>query len=162
MILVAYASKHGSTAEVAERIAEVLQERGLATEVRAASTVSEVHDYDAVVLGAPIYMGRWHKDARSFLSRFGAAFRAVPLWIFALGPVKTDAESYVESRNQLQRSLEKFPELEPRAEKLFGGAIDPEKLRFPFDRMPAQDIRDWDEIEAWAVELARTLAPAAV
>src|SRR6266700_5866579 len=66
-ILIAYASKHGSTREVADVIAAELEPSGLEVEVRPARAVEDPGAYDAVVLGAPLYMGRWHKEARTFL-----------------------------------------------------------------------------------------------
>jgi len=68
-VLVAYATRYGSTQEVAEAIGETLREQGLGVEVRPAREVRTLEGYDAVVLGAALYMYRWHKDARRFLSR---------------------------------------------------------------------------------------------
>jgi hypothetical protein len=42
--------------------------------------------------------------------------------------------------------------------RVFGGAFDPTKVGFPFNRMPAADVRDWTAIHDWAVELAQRFA----
>ena len=77
MILVAYASKNGSTREVAEAIARVLHANGHAVDFRSAGEVGDLKSYSGVVLGGSIYVGRWHPDALDFLKRFAASERKV-------------------------------------------------------------------------------------
>ncbi len=74
--------------------------------------------------------------------------------MFALGPLTTSAKDLEGSRRQLEHALERFGDLEARTTAIFGGVVDPERLRFPFSRMPASDTRDWDAIRAWADEVA--------
>jgi menaquinone-dependent protoporphyrinogen oxidase len=154
-ILVAYASKKGSTAEVAASVGKRLRERGLAVDVRKASEVEDLASYDGVVLGGSLYFGRWHDDARAFLNRFRTALADRPLAVFALGPKTASEDDLAESRDQLDRAL---GDVDPAAVAVFGGVIDPEKLRFPFNRMPASDARDWAAIAAWADEVALLVA----
>jgi menaquinone-dependent protoporphyrinogen oxidase len=156
-VLIAYASKHGSTEQVARRIAEVVRAHGLTTKVEQAAAVTELDGVRAVVLGGSIYMGRWHRDANSFLQRHADALDEIPFAVFALGPGKNTEHDFEQSRHQLEHALAKEPELEPRAVAVFGGKIDPEHLRFPFNRMHAIDIRDWPTIHAWAAELPGVL-----
>ena len=88
-VLVAYATKHGSTEEVAEAVTEELQgprPRGRARE--APQGARDLDGYRSVVIGAPLYMGRWHKDARKFVKRHGKALEALPVAVFALGPLE--------------------------------------------------------------------------
>ena len=66
--LIAYASKHGSTQEVAEQVAQTLRDNGLDVDVRPASSVDDVDAYDALVIGGALYMGHWHRDARRLLT----------------------------------------------------------------------------------------------
>ena len=153
-ILVAYATKHGSTEEVAEAVAERLREQGVDVETRPAAEADDLASYEAVVLGGALYMGRWHADARRFLKRHRRALAAKPLAVFAMGPAPATDEALAESRAQLDRPLAKVPELEPLAVAIFGGVVDPAKLSFPFNRMPASDARDWDAIRTWAEEVA--------
>ena len=89
-ILIAYASRYGSTREVAEAIAETLTERGLEADTQPMRRVRALDQYRAVVLGAPLYMFHWHKDARRCLARHRAALIARPVAIFALGPFHAD------------------------------------------------------------------------
>jgi len=156
--LVTYASKHGSTREVAERVAEVMRDAGADVDVLAAAEVGHLRGYDTVVLGGALYAGRLHKDARRFLARLRDALSVRRVAVFAMGPQKI--EESAGSRAQLDRALAKVPEIDPIAVAIFGGVIDPDKLRFPFNRMPASDARDWAAIEAWAAALAPTRTPA--
>jgi menaquinone-dependent protoporphyrinogen oxidase len=155
MILVAYATKHGSTREVAEAVAATLEERTLEVEVAPAAAVRDVSGYDAVVLGGALYTGRWHRDARAFLRRHGDALEQTPvLAVFALGPRTLAPDEVASSRAQLERALAATPHVAPALVAVFGGVVDPAKLRFPFRRLPASDARDWDEIASWAAEVA--------
>ncbi len=160
LILVAYATKHGSTQEVAEAVAAALHEHALEVEVQPASEVRALDRYGAVVLGAPLYSGRWHGDASRFLKRHRTALSERPVAIFALGPRSAAEEERRGSREQLDRALAKASWLAPVAIEVFGGVIDPAKLRFPFNRMPASDARDWTAIRAWANNLATQFQPA--
>ena len=157
-ILLAYASKHGSTREVAEAIAETLREHSLAVDLRAAGEVKAVSDYAAVVLGGALYTGRWHPDARRFLNRHSRALAARPVAVFAMGPHTLEPNEVESSRHQLDEALARVPELAPFAVAIFGGVVDPTRLHFPFNRMPASDARDWHAIREWTEQLAARLA----
>jgi menaquinone-dependent protoporphyrinogen oxidase len=152
-VLVTYASKYGSTREVAEAIAGTLRDHLLRVVVQPSDEVEDLGEYSGVVLGGGIYMGRWHPDARRFIKHFEDDLRGVPVALFALGPTDDDPEHRAGSEKQFASMLEKVP-LEPVATALFGGAIDPRKLSFPFNHMPAADVRDWDAIRAWAADVA--------
>jgi menaquinone-dependent protoporphyrinogen oxidase len=158
-VLVGYATRYGSTQEVAQAIAETLRESGLEVDLRPVREVRDLAEYSAVVLGAPLIMYRWHKDALRFLSRHCEALAERPVAIFALGPVHDpyDEEEWQDSRAQLDKAMAKFPWLTPAALELFGGKYDPTKLRFPISwlagKEPATDIRDWEAIRAWAADL---------
>ncbi len=161
-VLVAYASKYGSTREVAEAVGTALREGGTAADVRPARDVDDLDGYSAVVLGAPLYFFRWHSDARHFLRRHKKALLDLPVAVFALGPTNDVPEDFAETRKQLDRALAKFEWLSPRSVMLFGGKLDPAALRFPdsnpaMKNMPASDIRDWDAIRAWAGGLPEAL-----
>jgi menaquinone-dependent protoporphyrinogen oxidase len=152
-VLIAYASKHGSTEQVARRIGEVLRAHGLTTTIEEAGAVADLDGVRAVVLGGSIYMGRWHRDARGFLRHHAEALDNVPFAVFALGPGRNTEHDFGQSCRQLDHALAQEPELEPRAVTVFGGVIEPERLRFPFNHMQQVDIRDWPTIHAWAAEL---------
>jgi len=153
-ILVAYATKHESTEEVARAIANRLQVLGHRAELRPAREVKTLGDYDGVVLGGALYAGRWHRQARRFLSRHRDELSMRPFAVFAIGPLTLDVDAVAGSRTQLDRALAGEPYLEPVAVAVFGGVIDPSKLRFPLNRMAPADARDWDAIRYWTDEVA--------
>jgi menaquinone-dependent protoporphyrinogen oxidase len=157
-MLVAYASKHGSTQEVAGAIAAALRELGHRVDLRPADEVKDIASYDAVVLGGSLYMGQWHREARRFLRRHRKQLAAGRVAIFALGPLHDTEREVTGSRRQLDRALGKVPEVKPVAVAIFGGRIDPGELRFPFSHMPQSDARDWDAIRLWAEGLPDLLA----
>jgi menaquinone-dependent protoporphyrinogen oxidase len=157
-VLVTYASKHGSTREVAESIAETFRREGLCVDVHEAAVVEDVASYDCVLLGGALYMGRLHPDARRFLRRHRAVLAARPLAVFAMGPQTLSEHDVAGARRQLDRALAAVPEVHPLAIAVFGGVVDPGQLRFPFNRMPASDARDWNAIETWAEEVATAFA----
>ena len=68
-VLVGYATRYGSTQEVAEAVAATLRECGLAVDIQLIREVRTLAGYSAVVIGAPLFMFHWHKDALNFLSR---------------------------------------------------------------------------------------------
>jgi menaquinone-dependent protoporphyrinogen oxidase len=157
-ILVAYASRYGSTQEVAESIASTLHAHMLHADARPAAEVVDLGGYAGVVLGGGIYMGRWHRDARRFVKRFEHELAALQVALFALGPVDDEPEHVASAEKQFRCALDRLP-VAPVSTHVFGGAIDPQKLRFPFNHMPAADVRDWDEVRAWAGELAVRFEP---
>ncbi len=156
-ILVAYATKNQSTHEVAEALAGRMRSSGANVEVLPAAHVKTLEPYQAVVLGGALYAGRWHRDARRFISRHRDALTQVPFAVFAMGPVTLESREVQSSRHQLERALGKVPEVTPVSLRIFGGAIDPDKLHFPFSRMEGADARDWNAISAWADELVQRL-----
>ena len=162
-ILVAYATRYGSTREVAEAVATTLRERGLAVDCEPMAAVRSLEGYRAVVLGAPFYMSRWHKDARSFVARHRHALIGLPAAVFALGPFHDNEKEFLDVRQQLDKALAGYPWLALTATAIFGGKFDPAALRFPYTlipalkNLPASDIRDWTKIRAWADEVATTL-----
>jgi menaquinone-dependent protoporphyrinogen oxidase len=154
-ILVAYASRYGTTREVAETVADELR-LGAQVFVQPAEDVVDVSAYDAVVLGAGIYIGRLHRSARAFLERFRIDLKDRPFAAFALGPVKDREADWESAASALDRALYKA-QLVPEAKTVFGGAVDPPRMRFPFSHMPAGDLRDWQRIRTWARELPNAL-----
>jgi menaquinone-dependent protoporphyrinogen oxidase len=166
-ILVAYGSRYGSTAEVAEAVAVTLRESGVAAEAKPAREVRSLDDYDAVVLGTPLYLGALHRDVRALLEKHQTAVSRRPLAVFALGPIKA-GDGLEASREQLLTALAKLPGADPVATGVFVGAYDPARLGFK-DRMlaalpasplhgePAHDDRDWDAIRRWVGEVGPRL-----
>jgi menaquinone-dependent protoporphyrinogen oxidase len=177
-ILVAYATRHGATRGIAERITERLRAAGLDAEARPATEVRDAARYDAFVVGAAAYMFHWLEDATTFVKRNRALLAERPTWLFSSGPVGTDTVDK-EGRDVLVASEPKeFAEfrdaIHPHDEKVFFGAIDPaakpiglaERVMslMPAAKaaLPQGDFRDWPAIDAWADAIAHELAGAAV
>jgi menaquinone-dependent protoporphyrinogen oxidase len=164
-VLVGYATRYGSTREVAEVVAAALRESGLEVDLQPLREVRTLAAYHAVVVGAPLYMFHWHKDARNFLARQRKVLEGLPVAIFALGPFHADEKEFEGARGQLDKELAKFPWLSPVACEVFGGKFDPQKLTFPHNLVPAlknmspSDARDWPAIRAWASGLALKQQP---
>ncbi|MCB0108192.1 MAG: hypothetical protein KDE53_19865, partial [Caldilineaceae bacterium] len=135
-ILITFATRHGSTAEVADAVAETLRERGLTVDLRPVNEVQTLAGYRGVVMGAPLYLFRWHKDVKHFLADHQQAIAELPTAIFALGPFEDKPEDWAGVRAQLDKELTRFPWLQPVAIEIVGGKFDPATLRFPYNLVP--------------------------
>lgn len=151
-ILVLYETRNGSTAEVAEAIAARLSELGFSAQARPCRRAGDLSQAAGLVVGAPIYAGRWLSGAHRLLSRLGkvSSDARPPLAVFALGPRRDDPDAWITPREQFARALARHPDLEPVATGLFGGA-DPPKKR------SRRDVRDWEAIRRWSDEVARLM-----
>lgn len=156
-ILVTYATRYGSTEEVAETIAASLREDGLEVELQAMRAVQSLEGYGAAVLGAAIYGGHWHPEAHQFLAQYQEALSQMPVAVFTLGPVNTSAGAMKNSHRQLDKELAKYPWLKLDALEIFVGKYDPSKLSFFEKFLPASDLRNWEAIRAWAKALPAQL-----
>jgi menaquinone-dependent protoporphyrinogen oxidase len=165
-VLVAYASKHGSTKEIAETVAEALRQSGLDADCKAVGDVKSLESYDGVVLGSAVYIRRWRGDARRFLRKHGKELSERPFWVFSSGPVGEPREDEKGSSwLEPPRIVEKVERLGAREHVVFGGRV-PLDAHGPGRAMREntppeyQDRRDWDEIRAWAAGIAAKLRAA--
>ena len=162
-VLVTYATRSGSTAETAKAVAQTLRDRGVIRVLQPIHEVDSLDGYGAVVLGAALYMGRLHKDARRFLSQYRDALAKIPVALFVPGPVEKREKDWEGARQQLDKELARFPWLKPIASKIVGGVFDANGLGFPFKfiaamrKTPVCDARDWQNIREWAVDLSEAL-----
>ena len=164
-VLVAAATKHGATEEIARRIAADLTDRGLEVEVTPPHDVTDVSRYEAVVLGSAIYFGNWLKEARTFLDNHADDLAKRPTWLFASGSITGDPP-VADDPNAIRPGLaEKLVSaVHAREHKLFAGMLDSGSLSLA-ERLPVRmargregDWRDWDEVDEWAGTIARELA----
>ena len=178
-VLVAYASRHGATKGIAERIAESLGRTGLDVTLRSVEDAQPVDGYGAFIIGSAAYLGGWLGQATTFVRRHRDVLADRPVWLFSSGP--TSAETVdAKGRDLLKASEPKeFAEfarsIRPRDERVFYGAYDPdappsglaEGIMSRFMRLlpaarnalPVGDFRDWPAIEAWAEGIAHELQP---
>jgi menaquinone-dependent protoporphyrinogen oxidase len=161
-VLVAYASKRGSTAEIAETVAATLRREGLGVCLERAEDVQTLEPYDAVVLGSAVYMKRWRGDARHFLKKHRKALKHTPFWAFSSGPVGDPAKDNPDW-NEPPKIAEKVEELEGRDHAVFGGCLpsEPKGLmeKAMVEGAPREyrDRRDWVQIREWAKQIAADL-----
>src|SRR5262245_40577135 len=182
-VLVVYASKHGGTRGIAERIGEVLELEGFDAPVVTPEVAPEVDAADAVVIGSGVYMGSWLKEAVEFARRNQVALADRPVWLFSSGPLrgssrsKPDEDPITEALGPergpgsggRRKVAELTEQIHPRDHRVFDGAYDPKDpargVAERFVRMmpgaksilPPGDFRDWPAIEAWAREIASEL-----
>jgi menaquinone-dependent protoporphyrinogen oxidase len=172
-VLVAYASRHGATEGIAERIAGTLQRHGLDVTIAPAANAGGVSDYDAFVIGSAAYAFHWLKDASRFVRRHEQVLASRPVWLFSSGPLGPDKvdEHGRDAREAAQpREFAEFGRtITPRDHRVFFGAYDPaaepvgfmEKVMHAIpaarDAMPGGDFRDWADVDAWAEGIAQAL-----
>jgi menaquinone-dependent protoporphyrinogen oxidase len=163
-ILLAYASRYGSTKEIAEEVGEILRDRGLTVDVKNVMTVTDLSGYDAVVIGSPIHMGKWIVEAVDFIKINQNELRKVPVAVFSVG--FSVRHPHEENLRKAKASIAAIrPYIHPLDVGIFGGKIDFDLLVEP-DRQilllagaEDGDFRDWDEITAWASGLEALLVP---
>jgi menaquinone-dependent protoporphyrinogen oxidase len=154
-ILVAYATAYGSTREIAEKVGEVLESKGLEVDVSSVSDVSDLSPYNAAVIGAPVMKFSFLPPAKRFVKSNKDALLKIPVAYFSLG--FRMMEDTPEHREWMMRKLKVVTKLVPPVDiGLFGGKYKkPEKgFAFPF---PEGDWRDWHKITVWAEGLVEKL-----
>lgn len=166
-VLVSAASKYGATAEIAQAIANVLTDHGIATTVMPPPQVDggTIESYDAVILGSAVYTGHWLGAAKDLVARSDGPLAARPVWLFSSGPVGDPAGKFA-------RAMEKDPvdladvraATAARDHRMFRGKLDrknlspPQRAALMAFRSLQGDFRDWAEISRWAEGIAQQLA----
>ncbi|MFE5921409.1 flavodoxin domain-containing protein [Streptomyces sp. NPDC056468] len=158
-VLVAYGTTNGSTAQIAETIADVLRKGGLKAEALPARSVASVVSYDAVVVGGGLYAGRWHKDTRRFVRRHGRALAGRPLWLFSSGPL--DASASERDIPPVPGVKKAMARLDAREHVTFGGCLEEGAKGWVAGMIlrsgKGGDFRDFTVIEDWAGRVAAEL-----
>ena len=163
-ILVAYASKYGSTAEIAEKIGQVLAEAGIESDVLPAKKVKDLASYRAVILGSAVFIGMWRREAVKLLKSNLDLLKGKPVWLFSSGPTgQGDPVKLVEGWRYPKSLQKEIDELCPQEIVVFHGNVDVSKLN-PLHKWmiskvesPVGDFRDWDMITGWAKEISKAL-----
>ena len=164
MILVTYSSKHGGTAEIAEKIGEVLTKAGLSVTVSTVDQVDEISNYQAIILGSAVYIGQWRKKAVRFLKNYSRELAEKKVWIFSSGPTgEGDPVDLLDGWTLPEKLKPVTDQIKPEDITVFHGVVIKEKLnflgRFMIDKVdsPVGDYRDWKIITAWAEKIAADL-----
>jgi menaquinone-dependent protoporphyrinogen oxidase len=165
-ILIGYASVHGSTAQIGQRIADALQRQGLTVEVLPVRQAPSPEGYEAVVLGSAIHNQAWLPEATEYVTRHAESLRARPVWLFSVGMsaalprwIRGSARTS-QDRHLAQAMKDVVP---PRGHLLLSGVAAPEQfprwVKTLFRMVGARfgDYRDWDRIETWSQNIAGEL-----
>ncbi|MFC9324145.1 flavodoxin domain-containing protein [Kitasatospora sp. NPDC057015] len=160
-ILVAYGSKHGATAGIAQEIGRTLEQDGFETDVVPAAEVRDVTEFDAVVLGSALYAGHWQRDALHCADRNAEALAARPVWLFSSGPTDDSAERHEIA--PVRGAAKVMEHLHARGHVTFGGSITSETPGWVAHALVRHgkggDHRDPEHIRAWAHGIASELRP---
>jgi len=166
-VLVGYASRFGSTRDIANRIGDALRTAGSDVDVRSVDEISDFAPYDAVVFGSGVYDGSWTTAATELMRGHAAVLARKPLWLFTVGSFGDRHPIIGELIKKEPREIGEFEQtLHPRGYRVFAGVIDLDhwpawgRLLFKAFGGHAGDNRRWPDIEAWAEEIARELRAA--
>jgi menaquinone-dependent protoporphyrinogen oxidase len=171
VVLVAHASEHGSTQQIAERIAARLGEQAFAAQARSVADVTAVAGYDAFVVGSAIHGGDWLPEGAAFLDSHRLALARHPVWLFSVSTIGEQSSAFPPRVARWMRNMMKVPravttvetEVRQRDHHAFAGVIQPDHwglssrifLRVFGGRFG--DHRNWQEIDAWAMSIASGL-----
>jgi len=157
-VLIGYATKCGSTIEVAEAIGDTICQDGIKGEFCPMNKVADLSGYDGVILGSAIRMGQWLSAAKDFVKRHQDLLNQIPTAIFSVHILNLGDDPESEKERLAYTVLVKKM-ITPRDEAFFAGKIDPTQLNF-FERLlfkavksPPGVFRDWDKIRSWAGEI---------
>jgi menaquinone-dependent protoporphyrinogen oxidase len=157
-VLIAFGSKRGGTAGVADMIGDALREAGCETVVSPADGIYDLAEFDAVVVVGALYANRWHRDARRFVRRHTAPLRELPVWLVSSGPLDDSAEHQdIPPTKQVAKLAKRVG---ARGHVTFGGRLSPNATGFPASAMAktrAGDWRDQTHIRSWAESLVAAL-----
>ena len=166
-VLVSAASMHGSTSAIAQVIAEVLAEQGLAVTVLEPGEVQSVEEYDAVIIGSAVYMAHWLAPAMDLVNRCLDQLSSRPVWLFSSGPVGSPISTVAQ---EMARDPVEIAGLRiathARDHRMFAGKLDRKVMSHAqraslliFHGLEG-DFRDWAEIRQWASGIAEQLTRA--
>jgi menaquinone-dependent protoporphyrinogen oxidase len=171
-VLIAYASVHGSTAEIAQYIGRTLEEKGLKVQIEDVKAIKALGHYDAFVLGSPIHGGAWLPEMTSFIKDQAEKLAQAPvyLWVTCIRVLEAYGMDHVLEHymhHDLLRSIG------ARAPVAFAGKLDLNAVdwnerwtlaaRYDGSTWPSHfdgDFRDWDKIREWTVQVAAELQAA--
>jgi menaquinone-dependent protoporphyrinogen oxidase len=166
-VLVSAASMYGSTSDIAQVIAQVLVEQGLAVTVREPVDVQSIDDYDAVIIGSAVYMSHWLDPAKDLVNRCLEPLRTRPVWLFSSGPVGNPVSkpALAMAKDPIEIAGLRIA-THARDHRMFTGKLDRRILSHAqqasllmFHGLEG-DFRDWAEIRQWASGIAEQLTRA--
>jgi len=164
-VLVVYASKYGSTQEIAEAIGKELAAQDLDVTVQAADQPADVAAFDAVVVGSGIYAGNWMGSAVEFIENNTELLSKKSVWLFSSGPTGDGDPVEILGGWQFPEALHGIVDrIAPRETRVFHGNIDIDKINWGERNLVRAmkgntgDFRNWDLIRAWAQQIAQAIS----
>ena len=159
-VLITYASKYGSTGGVADAIGKELCSKDVATDVVLIKNADNISSYRGVIIGGPIYMGKWMSEAVDFVKENRETLRRLPVAYFLVCMTlsRPTEENRAKALAYMDRILKSVPEIKPIGVGTFAGAMDYNNLSWINKKIlkskgtPEGDFRNWNEIRAWARE----------
>jgi menaquinone-dependent protoporphyrinogen oxidase len=155
-VLIAYGSKRGGTAGLAEMIGDELTAAGLGTVVKPAGDVRSLDGYDAVVIAGALYAARWHRDARHFVRRHAGELRGRDVWLVSSGPLSA-VTGAIPPVKQVEKLM---AQVGARGQVTFGGRLESTAKGFPASAMAKKSAGDWRDraqVHTWAASVASEL-----
>ncbi|MRS02731.1 flavodoxin [bacterium] len=161
-ILVTYATRAGSTGEIAEAIGQSIASHGFVVDVKPVLEKPSLDGYEGVVIGSAVRMGQWLPEAAEFLKTNQSALMKMPTAIFTVHILNlADDQTSQTYRESYITALK--PLVQPVDSAFFGGKLDYKRVKFA-DRLIGRlvkavesDSRDWDKIRGWGSDLAEKL-----
>ena len=172
-VLVAFATAHGSTQGIANRVADGLRSHGLQVRVEELADLNALSGYDAAVIGSAIHTGNWLPEASRMLARHGQELGDTPVWLFSVSSVGESSSFFPGFIANWMKKMRREPKdvadfrksRSVRGHRNFAGAINKDDwgragnlfLRLLGGRFG--DHRDWVDIDAWTESIAKDLQP---
>jgi menaquinone-dependent protoporphyrinogen oxidase len=163
-VLVGYASRFGSTRDIASRIAGGVGAHGRDVDLRSVDEISDFDHYDAVVFGSGVYDGSWTAQATELVRRHAGVLARKPLWLFSVGSFGDRHPIVGGLIKKEPREISEFEEtVHPRDYRVFAGVIDLDhwpawgRLLFKALGGHAGDNRQWSDIDGWAEKISQEL-----
>jgi len=166
-VLVAYASRHGSTQGIAERVAASLQANGVEATALSVEDVRNADGYDGYVIGSAVYAAHWLGPVKSFVHRNRASLKRHPVWLFSSGPLSNEPSELAGASPRDIADVER--EIDARGHTVFAGAWQRDARPIGLlenlmsvipaarEALPAADCRDWAAIDGFATSVAGEL-----
>ncbi len=179
--LIAFGTRYGATKGTSEEIAKILRENGLNARTANVKTesIQTILDYDLIIVGSGMAMGNWTSETEDFVKKYQLDLgkKKVALFISSLKPIEAK-KGKIDLVNRINKigiddKISKY-NLAPIAVGVFGGIINYPKIsfllrkgmevgykadlkEFGFKEVEPNvfDLRDWEEIHKWAIEVAK-------
>ncbi|WFN35855.1 flavodoxin domain-containing protein [Methanomicrobium antiquum] len=157
-VLVAYATRYGSTKDIADKIAQILTEDGYDADSKNILDITQTDEYGAVIAGSAIQMGKWLPEAKDFMQTFKSHLNRVPLFVFSCGiTLNKPDENVIRKAYFSTDEIKQY--VSPKETGLFAGKLDTSLLSdsdkdlVVLAKPECGDFRDYDEVKKWVLKI---------